>query len=95
MCVAVPGQIVQLSPDRPETAEVWVEGVTLTVNVLPLTGAELAHGDWILIHAGLGLARISETEAREILSILREIDEVDAAEMAEAFASGGAQPPRN
>ena len=87
MCVAVPGQIVALSPDRPETAEISVEGATITVNVLPLAGEELILGDWILIHAGLGLARIGETEAREILAILREIGEVDAAEMAETLAA--------
>jgi hydrogenase expression/formation protein HypC len=73
MCVAVPGQIVELHPDRPETAEVAVDGETLTVNTLPLVGEELARGDWILIHAGLGLARIDEGEAREVLAILREM----------------------
>ncbi|MFB4311197.1 HypC/HybG/HupF family hydrogenase formation chaperone [Actinomadura sp. GTD37] len=82
MCLAIPGEIVEIMPDRP-IATVDVTGVRRAVNIGLLDGERLAAGDWVLIHVGFAMSRIDEAEARATLRLLQEIgdaydDEIDA-----------------
>jgi hydrogenase expression/formation protein HypC len=82
MCLAIPGEIVEIMPDRP-LAKVDVTGVRRAVNIGLLEGERLAAGDWILIHVGFALSKIDEVEARSALDFLESIgqaydDEIDA-----------------
>ena len=75
MCLAIPGQVVEVLDEAGQLAEVDVEGVRRTVNIALLgegTGAE--PGDWVLIHVGFALSRIDEREAHATLQLLREAD---------------------
>jgi hydrogenase expression/formation protein HypC len=81
MCLAVPGEIVELDPVRPELATVDVQGVRRVVN----TGLvdDITPGDWVLIHVGFAMAKIDEAEAQATLDLLRSAgttysDELDA-----------------
>ncbi|TDC57155.1 HypC/HybG/HupF family hydrogenase formation chaperone [Actinomadura sp. KC345] len=82
MCLAVPGEIVEIMPDRP-LAKVDVTGVRRAVNIGLLGGEPLAEGDWVLIHVGFAMSKIDEAEARATLRLLEGIgdaydDEIDA-----------------
>jgi hydrogenase expression/formation protein HypC len=70
MCLGIPGEIVELLPDREDLATVSVEGVKRVVNVGLLEGEELEPGDWILIHVGFALSKIDEREAKASLEWL-------------------------
>ncbi|MFG2085193.1 MULTISPECIES: HypC/HybG/HupF family hydrogenase formation chaperone [unclassified Spirillospora] len=82
MCLAIPGEIVEIMPDRP-LAKVDVTGVRRAVNIGLLDGERLAAGDWILIHVGFAMSKIDEAEAKATLRMLEGIgdaydDEIDA-----------------
>jgi len=79
MCLAIPGQVVEMSKEQPLLARVDVGGVRRNVNVGLLEEAEVAPGDWILIHVGFALSKIGEAEAHEQLRMLRAMGEDELA----------------
>ncbi len=73
MCLAIPGQVVEVLDEANQLVRVDVDGLRRTVNVGLLddrTGA--VPGAWILIHVGFALSRIDEAEAQATLRLLRE-----------------------
>ena len=68
MCLAVPGQIIELLDDG--QARVDFTGVRRTASVVFTPEAE--PGDWVLIHVGFALATIDEDEAKATLDLLGE-----------------------
>ena len=79
MCLAIPGQIVEIHLDQPALARVDVAGVRRNVNIGLLEDGAIAPGDWILIHVGFALSKIGEAEAREQLRMLRAMGEDELA----------------
>ena len=79
MCLAIPGQVVALVPEQPVLVKVDVGGVRRNVNVGLLEDGELALGDWVLIHVGFALSKVSETDARDQLQMLRAMGEDELA----------------
>jgi len=79
MCLAIPGQVVEMDAVQPLLAKVDVGGVRRNVNVGLLEPSELAPGDWILIHVGFALSKIGEEEARDQLRMLRAMGEEELA----------------
>ncbi len=75
MCLAIPGQIVEIDPEQPLLARVDVGGVRRNVNIGLLEAGEAAAGDWILIHVGFALSKIDEEQARDQLRMLRAMGE--------------------
>jgi hydrogenase expression/formation protein HypC len=65
MCLAIPGQIVEVVDDANRLAQVDVAGVKRTVNVgLVDDGPNgVGPGDWVLIHVGFAISRVDEHEA--------------------------------
>jgi len=65
MCLAIPGQIVELVDEPNRLAKVDVAGVLRNVNVGLLDEEEggAAPGDWVLIHVGFALSKVDEEEA--------------------------------
>ncbi|HYY79741.1 MAG TPA: HypC/HybG/HupF family hydrogenase formation chaperone [Actinomycetes bacterium] len=82
MCLGIPGEVVELLPDRADLAKVDVSGVKRVINVGLLEGETLAPGDWILIHVGFALSKIDEEEARAALDFLEGIGQAYADELA-------------
>ncbi|MEO6196327.1 MAG: HypC/HybG/HupF family hydrogenase formation chaperone [Thermoanaerobaculia bacterium] len=70
MCLAIPGKIVNLPAESPHFAAVEVAGVRRQVNIDLLAGEPLRPGDWVLIHVGFAMSRISEEGAREQIRLL-------------------------
>jgi hydrogenase expression/formation protein HypC len=65
VCLAIPGQIVEIVDAVNSLAKVDVAGVRRTVNVglLDADGETPAVGDWVLIHVGFAISRVDEDEA--------------------------------
>jgi hydrogenase expression/formation protein HypC len=79
MCLAIPGQIVEILPGMPLLALVDVTGVRRKVDLGLLEDENPAPGDWVLIHVGFAMSKISEQGAREQMQMLRMLGEDEAA----------------
>ena len=77
MCLAIPGQVLEIVDQANCIARVEVAGVQRDVNIALLTwnGEPLVAGDWVLIHVGFAMSRIDEGEAARTLALLREMGE--------------------
>jgi hydrogenase expression/formation protein HypC len=82
MCLGIPGEVVEIFPDRPDLARVDVSGVKRAINVGLLEEETLRPGDWILIHVGFALSKIDEEEAKAALEFLEGIGQAYADELA-------------
>jgi hydrogenase expression/formation protein HypC len=72
MCLAIPMRLIQIDGT---IAVAEVDGVTRQVRLDLLPEAVL--GDYVLIHAGLAIARVDAEHAEETLSLIRNlVDEV-------------------
>jgi hydrogenase expression/formation protein HypC len=81
MCLAIPGKIVELLPENEiqKLAVVDVVGVRRRVDLGLLEDDPPVVGDWVLIHVGFAMSKISEEEAIEQMNILAILGEADAA----------------
>jgi hydrogenase expression/formation protein HypC len=74
MCLAIPGQVIEIVDPGNRLARVDVAGVRRNVNVGLLDDGQGAEpGDWVLIHVGFALSRVDEEEARATLDLLRQM----------------------
>ena len=85
MCLAIPGQIVEITDEAHRLASVDVVGVRRTVNVGLLD--EARPGDWVLIHVGFALSRVDEEEAAATLGLLERMGADYEQELEELKAS--------
>ena len=79
MCLAIPGKIVALVPDEPHLGVVEVTGVRRRVDLGLLVEDMPKIGDWVLIHVGFAMSRISEQDAAEQMHLLTLLGEGEAA----------------
>ena len=77
MCLAIPGQVMELVDRENRLARVDVAGVQRKVNVglLDDDGSGVDVGDWVLIHVGFALSKVDEEEAHATLSLLLKMGE--------------------
>jgi hydrogenase expression/formation protein HypC len=80
MCLALPAKIVSFPLDDPGIAVVDVLSVERRVNVDLLRDEELAIGDWVLLHVGFALSKVSEKDAHEQIELLMMLGETGEAE---------------
>ena len=80
MCLAIPGCIVNTVEGAPDLAVVEVLGVRRTIDLGLLADNPPSPGDWVLIHVGFAMSRISETDAADQLRLLTELGEQQTAE---------------
>ncbi len=70
MCLAIPGEIVELLPgNNDQLALVDVVGVKRKINIGLLEDTP-EPGNWVLIHVGFAMSVVDEKEAAEALSML-------------------------
>ena len=79
MCLAIPGQILELCDDQRQLALVEISGVRRKVNVQLLEEEPLGPGDWVLIHVGFAMSKISAEEALEQIRLLVMLGESEEA----------------
>lgn len=75
MCLAVPGQILEIQGDQPEirVGRVRFGGIIKEVNLAFVP--EARQGDYVLVHVGFAISRIDEAEAACVFAYLQEIDD--------------------
>ena len=79
MCLAIPGKVVELDSQNPHLAIVDVVGVRRKVDLGLLEGDPAVVGDWVLIHVGFAMSKISAVEAADQMRTLAMLGEADAA----------------
>ena len=68
MCLAVPGKILSIGQDH--KADVDFGGITRSVQLDLVPGA--VKGDFIIVHAGYAIEKLTKEQALETLDIIKE-----------------------
>ena len=79
MCLAIPGKIVEFVPGQAHLGTVEVAGVRRKVDLGLLQDDMPVIGDWILIHVGFAMTKISEQDAMEQMHLLHLLGETEQA----------------
>ena len=79
MCLAIPGKIVEWDPGQPHLGMVEVTGVRRRVDLGLLQEDLPSVGDWVLIHVGFAMTKISEQDASEQMHLLAMLGETEQA----------------
>jgi hydrogenase expression/formation protein HypC len=89
MCLAIPGQIIEVVDEDNRLAKVDVAGVKRNVNIglLDADGEGVGPGDWVLIHVGFAISQVDEEEARATRDLLERMGADYEQELAELKAS--------
>jgi len=89
MCLAIPGQVIEIVDETNRLAKVDVAGVHRNVNVglLDEDGVGVQPGDWVLIHVGFALSKVDEEEAEATIRLLEGMGADYEQELAELRAS--------
>jgi hydrogenase expression/formation protein HypC len=77
MCLAIPAKIVELSPGEESRALVEVAGVRRHIDTGLLQDELLQLGDWVLVHVGFAMSKISEEQALDQLQTLTMLGETE------------------
>ena len=83
MCLAIPARLVEYADEERRQGVVELGGVRRRVDTSLLVAADRADpGDYVLVHVGFALSRVSEEEANQTLAILEQMgpaytDELD------------------
>ncbi|MEN1705075.1 MAG: HypC/HybG/HupF family hydrogenase formation chaperone [Planctomycetota bacterium] len=87
MCLAIPGQVETVDAET-RLASVSVMGVKRKVNIDLLRSEPLDVGDWVLIHVGFAMSKISPEQAEEQMKLLEMLGELaEAQEEVEGYGS--------
>ena len=65
MCLAVPGQVLNVEDDPLRTATVSFGGVTKSVSLAFVPEAGV--GDYVIVHVGFAISKLDEDAARRTL----------------------------
>ena len=68
MCLGIPARVMERNGDA---AVVELGGVRREISLMLLN--DVSVGEWVIVHAGFAIERLSEEEAEQTLSLLREI----------------------
>ncbi len=69
MCLSIPAQIISIDGDF---AHVSVGGAVYRAGIQMIVNPEV--GDYVLLHAGFAIQKISDEEAIETIRIINEMD---------------------
>ena len=79
MCLAIPGKIVEVIEGSPTLGTVEVVGVRRKVDLGLLQDDMPKAGDWVLIHVGFAMSKISEEDALDQMRTLAMLGEAEQA----------------
>src|ERR1700746_2835951 len=79
MCLAIPGKVIDIVPESTNLATVDVAGVRRKVDLGLLQDDPPVPGDWILIHVGFAMSKISEADVADKMQTLTMLGETEAA----------------
>lgn len=72
MCLGVPAKILEAGDG---TAIVELGGVRREISLMLVD--DVSVGEWVIIHAGFAIEKLSEEEAERTLALFREIADAD------------------
>lgn len=81
MCLAIPGKIISITNELDKTfryGKVSFGGITKEVNLCMVPEANI--GDYVLVHVGVAISIIDETEAQITFEYLKQIGEMNELE---------------
>jgi hydrogenase expression/formation protein HypC len=89
VCLAIPGQILEITDEANRLAKVDVAGVKRNVNIglLDEDDSGVVPGDWVLIHVGFAISKVDEEEAIATRRMLEGMGADYEAELQELRAS--------
>jgi hydrogenase expression/formation protein HypC len=87
MCLAIPARILELDADT-DQAVVSLGGVKKPISMALVDDA--AVGDYVLVHVGYALNKVSPEEAERTLELIRAAGELDPAEFDHDLTTGEA-----
>ena len=79
MCLAIPGKLVEIVDGQSLVGIVEVTGVRRKVQLGLLEDNMPKTGDWVLIHVGFAMSKISEQDAEEQMRLLMALGETEQA----------------
>ena len=79
MCLAIPGKIVELVAGQSDVGVAEVAGVRRKIQLGLLADDLPKMGDWVLIHVGFAMSKISEGDAAEQMRLLMALGETEQA----------------
>jgi hydrogenase expression/formation protein HypC len=71
MCLAVPGQVLNIEDDQLRTATVSFGGVAKSVSLALVPEAGV--GDYVIVHVGFAISKLDEEAARRTLEIYADL----------------------
>jgi len=71
MCLAVPGQVLNIGDDQLRTATISFGGVTKSVSLALVPEAGV--GDYVIVHVGFAISKLDEEAARRTLETYAEL----------------------
>ncbi len=74
MCLAIPAQVLSIH-SATDTASVTLDGVHKDISLALVEDVQV--GDYVLVHVGYALHRISPEEAEETLRLMRALEAFD------------------
>lgn len=77
MCLAIPGKIISIDPQRDETfksGRVSFDGIVKEINLCMVPDASV--DDYVLVHVGVAISQVDEDEALQTLTYLQQIGEM-------------------
>lgn len=103
MCIGVPGEVVSIADQAEQRVVVAVDGAQREVSAALLgvrdgagnviggdgrTDEAVGIGDWVAVHMGFAMEKLDESEAREVLRSIAELQD-DYARAVDMLSSGG------
>ncbi len=79
MCLAIPAQVSELLDDGKHLALVDILGVRRKVSIDLLADDPPVVGDWVLVHVGFAMSKISPEQADDQLHLLSLLGEASSA----------------
>lgn len=70
MCLSVPAKIIEIEGDK---AKVSIGGTIVEAGLHLVEDVKI--GDYVLVHTGFAIQKISEEEAKETLELFKEYEE--------------------
>ena len=71
MCLSIPAKILSIEG---KTARASVGGTIINVGLHMID--DIKEGDYVLVHTGFALQKISDDEAQETLKLIREMENI-------------------
>jgi len=78
MCLAIPGKIISLEQVADQVfsiGKVSFGGITRQVNLSMVPDAAI--GDYVLVHVGVAIGKVDESEAMQTFEYLKQMGELD------------------